>query len=178
MCIRDSFDIASEDSAKKLAEHCDNVLQGLEKSYSKMGINQKPYLFVKNNSGTYGLGVTKVESAEEVLSWNYKTRKKMKAVKGGGSISEVIIQEGISTYITSEELTAEPTIYLVGNQLAGGFLRAHSKKGALDSLNSPGAVYKRLCVTDLKIKTSDCPMENVYGWLAKLSLIAVAKEQI
>lgn len=174
----EDFDIASEDSAKKLAEHCDNVLQGLQESYDKMGINQKPYLFVKNNSGTYGLGVTKVESAEEVLSWNYKTRKKMKAVKGGGSISEVIIQEGISTYITSEELTAEPTIYLVGNQLAGGFLRAHSKKGALDSLNSPGAVYKRLCVTDLKIKTSDCPMENVYGWLAKLSLIAVAKEQI
>jgi len=172
------FDIGSEDSAKKLAEHCQDILDKLSKNYQAMGVKQKPYLFVKNNSGTYGLGVTKVESAEEVLAWNYKTRKKMKAVKGGGSISEVIIQEGISTYITSEDLTAEPTIYLVGNQLAGGFLRAHSKKGALDSLNSPGAVYKRLCVTDLKIDVSGSPMENVYGWLARLSLIAVAQEQL
>lgn len=174
----EGFEVGSEESAKKLASHCDDVLKKLATKYKELGIDTTPYLFVKNNSGTYGLGVTKVESAEEVLAWNYKTRKKMKAVKGGGSISEVIVQEGIPTYITSEDLTAEPTIYLIGNKLAGGFLRAHSKKGALDSLNSPGAVYKRLCVTDLSVNVSGCPMENVYGWLARLSLIAVAQEAL
>ncbi len=174
----EGFEVGSEESAQKLASHCEEVLEQLAGQYKEMGIKAKPYLFVKNNSGTYGLGVTKVESAEEVLAWNYKTRKKMKAVKGGGSISEVIIQEGIPTYITLEDLTAEPTIYLIGNKLAGGFLRAHSKKGALDSLNSPGAVYKRLCVTDLSVNVSGSPMENVYGWLARLSLIAVAQEAI
>jgi glutamate--cysteine ligase len=60
--------------------------------------------------------------------------------------------------------------------LAGGFLRTHVEKGPADSLNSPGAVYKRLCVSDLKVKQEGCPMENAYGWVARLAFLSVARE--
>ncbi|RYG56907.1 glutamate--cysteine ligase, partial [bacterium] len=66
--------------------------------------------------------------------------------------------------------------YLLGCNLAGGFLRTHADKGPTESLNSPGAVYKRLCVSDLKISVEGHPLENVYGWVAKLGLLAIGRE--
>jgi glutamate--cysteine ligase len=100
----------------------------------------------------------------------------MKAAKGGGGIASVIVQEGVPSMVTSDGATAEPAIYMLGCKLAGGFLRAHEKKAADESLNSPGAVYKRLCVSDLRVNVEGHPMENVYGWVARLSLLAVSQE--
>jgi glutamate--cysteine ligase len=64
----------------------------------------------------------------------------------------------------------------VGDSLAGGFLRTHEQKDEKDSLNSPGAVYKKLCLSDLKIKAEGCPLENVYGWVGKIGLLAIGRE--
>ncbi len=170
------FDLANEESTKQLAQVVQQMLDGIKKKYTEKNIQDEPFVFIKNNSGTYGLGVMQVKSAEEVLSLNYKTRKKMKAAKGGRDVSEVIVQEGVPTSLTSEGGAAEPTIYLLGCELAGGFLRSHSKKGPTESLNSPGAVYKRLCVSDLEIDLQGRCLENVYGWVAKLGLLAISRE--
>ena len=137
----------------------------------------KPFVFIKNNSGTYGLGIIQAKSGDDIRNLNYKSKKTMKAVKGGrGNISEVIIQEGIPSAILSDDKTAEPTLYMIGKKLAGGFLRTHDKKGPEENLNSPGAIYKKLCVTDLQISPSGYPMENVYGWVARIASLAVANE--
>lgn len=170
------FDINSEESRGELADRVGEILAELKKEYTERGITSEPTVFIKNNSGTYGLGVIKASSADEVRSWNNKSRKKMKAAKGGGGFTEVIIQEGVPTAVQSEGATAEPAIYMVGCQLAGGFLRTHDQKGPDDSLNSPGAVFKRLCVSDLNINVEGHPMENVYGWVGKLGFLASALE--
>lgn len=170
------FDINSEDSRKELAHKVDAFIERLAKDYEKRGITQKPFVFVKNNSGTYGLAVIKVESGQEVLDWTYKSRKKMKAAKGGRDVEEVIIQEGIPSVVKADGASAEPVIYMVGCELAGGFLRTHVEKTDTESLNSPGAVYKKLCVSDLMVRPESCPRENVYGWSAKLGMLAISRE--
>jgi glutamate--cysteine ligase len=170
------FDINDDSSRERLATQVDEVLGSLKAEYQHRKIVADPFVFIKNNSGTYGLGVTQVASGDEVRQWNNKLRKKMKAAKGGRSIEQVIIQEGIPTVITSQGATAEPTIYMIGCQLAGGFLRTHEAKGPRESLNSPGAVFRRLCVSDLNISVEGHPMENVYGWLAKIGFLAIARE--
>lgn len=170
------FDLNSEDNRKELASKVDQMLVNLKKQYSKYGVQQTPFVFVKNNSGTYGLAVIKVTSGEEVLSWTYKSRKKMKAAKGGREVEGVIIQEGIPSITKAEGASAEPVIYMIGCELAGGFLRTHSEKDETESLNSPGAVYKKLCVSDLALNPSGCPKENAYGWSAKMGLLAIAYE--
>lgn len=171
------FDVDSEDSRDRLAEKAAVVYERIQKNYKERGIQREPFLFVKNNAGTYGLGVIQVKHPEEIRSWTYKARKKMKAAKGGREITEVIIQEGIPTTVLNDAgKTAEPAIYMIGCQLAGGFLRAHGEKSDEDSLNSPGAVYQRLCIADLQVKMGDCPMENSYGWIAKLSFLSIARE--
>jgi len=171
------FEVDSEESREALAARAQVVYDRISANYKKRGIDREPFLFVKNNAGTYGLGVIPVKHPDEIKQWNYKARKKMKAAKGGREITEVIIQEGVPTTTHGESgQTAEPVIYMIGCQLAGGFLRTHSEKSDQDSLNSPGAVFQKLCVSDLQVKREGCPMENTYGWLAKLSFLSVARE--
>lgn len=170
------FDVNSDQSRDRLSKQAETVLHRMRNDYQQRGIKQDPFVFVKNNSGTYGLAVMQVESADEIRSWNYHIRKKMRAAKGGRSVTEVIIQEGIPSAKLVDEQVAEPVVYTIGFDLAGGFLRAHSQKGPHESLNAPGAVYRRLCVSDLKINVEGCPMENVYGWVARLSQLAIGME--
>jgi len=174
--LMEGFDIEDPQSREKLANQVDQMLDRLRSLYSAHGVKQEPFAFVKNNAGTYGLAVVKVTSGKDVLEWSYKLRKKMKASKGGREVSDVIIQEGIPSIVEHEGAAAEPVIYMIGCNLAGGFLRTHSEKTSTESLNSPGAVYKRLCVSDLEVKLSGCMNENVYGWTAKLGLLAIAYE--
>lgn len=171
-----NFDINNEGSRDQLAKAVDQFLLKLKNEYKKRGITQDPFCFVKNNSGTYGLAVVRVSSGAEIKDWTYKSRKKMKAAKGGRDVEEVIIQEGIPSIVISDNSSAEPVIYMVGCELAGGFLRTHAEKSSTESLNSPGAVYKKLCVTDLAEDRTSCPRENVYGWSAKLGLLAIGLE--
>lgn len=171
-----TFDINSDISRNELADQVDFFLNNLKNKYKEKNVTQTPFCFVKNNAGTYGLGVIKVNSGAEVKEWTYHARKKMKAAKGGRDIEAVIIQEGVPSVVTSDMASAEPVIYMIGCELAGGFLRTHADKSSTESLNSPGAVYKKLCVTDLMIQRNKCPFENVYGWSAKLGLLAIGLE--
>ncbi len=170
------FDLADDQSKEQLAQKVDEMLARIKEKYRKFQIAGEPFVFIKNNSGTYGLGVVKVASANEVRNFNYKSRKKMKAAKGGRDVEEVIIQEGVPSITRAEGITAEPAIYLIGCKLAGGFLRTHADKDETESLNSPGAIYKRLCVSDLNISVEEHPLENVYGCVARLGLLAIGRE--
>lgn len=171
------FEVDDEESREHLAAAANKLYARIKAKYEANGITREPFLFVKNNAGTYGLGVMQVKHPDEIKTWNYKSRKKMKAAKGGREITEVIIQEGIPTTTQTEGgKTAEPVIYMIGCQLAGGFLRTHGEKSDEESLNSPGAVFQRLCISDLNFKMGDCPMENSYGWVARLAFLSVAIE--
>lgn len=172
-----NFEVDSEESRDQLAEAAKKVFDRIQAKYVDHKIGREPFLFIKNNAGTYGLGVTQVKHPDEIKTWNYKARKKMKAAKGGREVTEVIIQEGIPTRVQAEGgKTAEPVIYMIGCQWAGGFLRAHGEKGAEESLNSPGAVFQRLCLSDLQIDLERCPRANPYGWVSKLAVLSVARE--
>jgi glutamate--cysteine ligase len=172
----DGFDIESEESKELLYTKATPFYSDLVSKMADMGIEAKPNLFLKNNSGTYGLGVMAVSNPEDIRSMSYKQRKKMKATKGGGGVTSVILQEGIPTITRDEDSTAEPVLYMIGPHRIGGFLRTHKKKGPSESLNSPGAVFKKLCISDLHVRKNEIPQENVYGWVAKIGTLACAIE--
>ena len=106
----ENFDMADDASREALALRVDAMLGRLREKYAKLGIQEQPVLFVKNNAGTYGLAVMRVQSADEIRALNYKSRKKMKAAKGGRDVEEVIIQEGVPSIVTNDGVTAEPAI--------------------------------------------------------------------
>lgn len=170
-------DFADPESLKRLAEKSQSFIDKLGEEYKKDRRNcAEPVLFIKNNQGTYGLGITTVRSGEEVMNLSSKDRKKMGYAKGGATVHEVILQEGIPTQVSADGDVAEPVIYLIGNQLAGGFMRTHKEKGRIENLNSPGAVFKRLCMSDLMVDIEGARLENVYGWVARLNALAIGRE--
>ena len=167
------FDPEDPSTLKNLKNRLEFFLQDLRVHYK----DQEPFAFLKNNSGTYGLGITWVQSPDEVDHWNYKTRKKMKASKGGRKVNKLILQEGIATALSSDaQACSEPVIYTLGAELVGGFLRTHSKKGVRENLNSPGAVYQKFCMSDLIVQVEGKDEENVYGWVSRLALLSLAYE--
>ena len=171
-----NFDPQSSLCLKRLKKEVAFFLSKLKPLYQKFFKGTVPFVFLKNNAGTYGLGMTALSSPEDIDHWNYKVRKKMKAGKGGNVVTELIIQEGIASHLEKEGAVAEPVIYMIGPHLTGGFLRAHKEKGRRDNLNSPGAVYRSLCVSDLELEVAGKPMENVYGWIAHLGALALTYE--
>jgi len=168
------FSVKNPESIHELKKSLIRFLKKLHPSYEKR--SETPFVFIKNNRGTYGLGVTSIQTPDEVENWNYKTKKKMKAAKEGQEFNQLILQEGIPTILSQSNGSAEPVIYTIGSELIGGFLRVHQKKGVRENLNSPGSVFKQLCMSDLKIQIEGKNEENVYGWVARISLLALALE--
>src|SRR3546814_162849 len=69
---------------------------------SDLGVKEKPFIIVKADAGTYGMGIMTVKSPDDVRGLNRKQRNKMSVVKEGLEVSEVIIQEGVYTFRSEE----------------------------------------------------------------------------
>ena len=179
-----------DEGTDRVAQIVQKVLENTERSYQAHKITQKPFVFVKNNSGTYGMGVMMVHSADEVRQMNRRTKNKMSVGKNKMQIESVVVQEGIPTATLVDRLAAEPVIYLVGCELIGGFLRTNTEKGIEDNLNSQGMVFRKLCMSDLRSPVrGDSPtptedeedskepiLELVYGSIARISALATGME--
>ena len=68
------------------------TLHKIRKKYDEYGIEQEPYVFVKADSGTFGMGIMTVKSGEEIYEINKKTRNKMTSMKEGVENTHLIIQ--------------------------------------------------------------------------------------
>lgn len=170
----------------RLVSTAGEMLSRLQKEHENRGIERKPALFIKNDAGTYGMGIMVINSIEELTKMNTRTKNKMSMGKNKSQIDSVIVQEGIPTLMTTEGHTAEPVIYMMGEELIGGFIRANSERSDMDNLNAQGMFFKKLCFKDLSDslqckKSAEFPedfptLEAVYGVIAKLSALAAAME--
>jgi glutamate--cysteine ligase len=121
------------------------LLSKLRKEYGKRGVHGNPFVFVKSNSGTYGMSVLSVLSGDEIRTLNAEGRKQMRVTKGGKPMRDVVIQEGITTSLRfGSDVVGEPVIYLVKSNVAGGFLRLNRGKSEFDNLNTKGMEFSCL----------------------------------
>lgn len=173
----ENVDIDDLESRHRLQTAAMELVQNVNKGRDQLAIPSTEHIFLKNNRGTYGLGVLALESPNQIEALSYKQRKKMKAAKGGVEIDDLILQESIPTSFQEKEGgVSEPVIYAVGPHMVGGFFRSHEAKGVDESLNSPGMVFKKLCFANTEIQHLELEAENVYGWIAKLGALACALE--
>ena len=158
----------------ELAAEVDDFIQRIKHKYHTLGIDREPVVFIKNDSGTYGLGILSVRSGEELLSLSNRKMRKLMYSKGGVEVENFLIQEGIPTRLeTADGGPVEPVVYLVDGQAASWFYRINEKKGDIDNLNSPSASFESY--TDV----GHLYGENAHGWhalVAELSMLAMGKE--
>ncbi|VDN04215.1 unnamed protein product, partial [Onchocerca ochengi] len=59
-------------SLETVAAKVDQVLSLVQKKYEEYKIKTQPYVFIKANNGTYGMGIITAVSGEEILTLNKK----------------------------------------------------------------------------------------------------------
>ncbi|MES2578953.1 MAG: glutamate--cysteine ligase [Pseudomonadota bacterium] len=166
-----------------LALKVEELLAKIKVKYAEYGVTQEPFVIVKADAGTYGMGIMTVKSPDEVRDLNRKARNKMSVIKEGQQVSEVIIQEGVYTFESINDAVAEPVVYMMDHFVIGGFYRVHNGRGADENLNAPGSHFEPLAF-EKPCTLPDCTgapdtVPNrfyAYGVVARLALLAAAIE--
>ncbi|MCX7209882.1 MAG: glutamate--cysteine ligase [Burkholderiales bacterium] len=169
---------------ENLASNVDMLLTKIRKKYKEYGIKETPFVIVKADAGTYGMGIMTVRDASEVKDLNRKQRNKMSVVKEGLEVSDVILQEGVHTFEQINDAVAEPVVYMMDRYVIGGFYRVHAERGVDENLNSPGAHFVPLAfaqqhaLPDLAAKPGTAAPNRfyMYGVVGRLALLAAAIE--
>lgn len=174
-------DFKQEQGLDCVAKSVATVLTRVREKYKEYGITSEPYVFIKADSGTYGMGIMTARAPEEVLSVNKKTRNKMQVIKEGAHVHEVIIQEGIPTIDNVDNQPAEPLIYLVDGVPAGGMWRVNSERDHLNNLNAAGMRFTGMCDEGEdecgKWKAVDDCHFRSFGLVAAIAALAAAREK-
>ncbi len=182
-CGRVNF--SAKEGEDCLAANVEAVLTEVQAKYDEYGIKEKPFVIVKADAGTYGMGVLTARSADDVRDLNRKERNKMAVVKEGLEVNEVIIQEGVYTFERVNDAVAEPVVYMIDQFVVGGFYRVNTDRGIDENLNSRGMSFVPLafetdCHTPDCGSAPDAPPNRfyTYGVVARLAMLAAAKELV
>tara|TARA_B100000579_G_C22823568_1_gene851903 strand:+ start:502 stop:1758 length:1257 start_codon:yes stop_codon:yes gene_type:complete len=179
------IDFKTKQGEECIVYHATKLFKLIEEKYDEYAINEKPYLMIKADSGTYGMGIIQVKSIDDIITINRKQRTKMTKTKGGNTLNSVILQEGIysNEKLSTPNEVVEPVIYSFGSNLVGGFYRVHQDKNNSENLNSPGMTFKpipfnNVCISPDHTQSiySDTNKFYIYGVVARLAILAAAKE--
>ncbi len=186
-----------KESIRRLHEEATLLWKSVKENYEKRGINEKARIFLKNDAGTYGLGVMSLEHPDDILSAGSRLKNKMRKGKEFVPVTQVILQETIPTCFVyrnkAQQLIAgEPVLYMVNGLPIGGFMRIHENLGdnaAVDNLNQPGSILEPLDCTKAtqsyarpfptprgKSPCSQFALKESYGFIARLHAVAAGLE--
>ncbi|MBI2485857.1 MAG: glutamate--cysteine ligase [Deltaproteobacteria bacterium] len=175
-----NVDFDNAEDRERVAVSSDSMLDKIRVEYNKRGIQESPFLFVKSNSGTYGMAVISVSSGNDIRTLNAEGRKRMRVTKSGKPVRDVVIQEGIPTSLRFRGNTVgEPVVYLVEANVAGVFLRLNKDKNEFDNLNTKGMEFS--CISfekEVDCENNECEKSfpPAYQLIARIASIAAGYE--
>ncbi len=175
-------DINEEKDRARLMDSASELFENIRQKYQEHQVGSKPYIVLKSDSGTYGMGVMMIEDSTDIFTLNRKRRNKMYKGKGSQVIRRYLLQEGVPTRYQIDQQVSEACIYQIENNLVGGFYRSHSAKSERDNLNTKGMDFKKMC-PHLR-KYGDCGVHHdinifdIYRILARIAGIAAHREII
>ena len=178
-------DFMKREGVDCLSSNVKSLLEAINTKYIEHDVDYAPFVMVKADAGTYGMGVMSIRSQDEISELNRKERTRMATTKEGQKVSQVIIQEGVYTHETwgDEETVAEPVVYMMDRQVVGGFYRVHGKRTTSQNLNTPGMRFEPLafldcCSTPEPNLEADCHQNRfyTYGVIGRLALLAASHE--
>jgi glutamate--cysteine ligase len=182
--VCDNVNFQEETGLDCLQTQVESLLNKIRRKYKEYGINEKPFVIVKPDNGTYGMGIMTVRDAKDMVELNRRTRNKMSVVKDGQQVTRVIIQEGVPTYEQMNAAVAEPVVYMIDRYVVGGFYRVHAERGIDENLNAPGASFVPLAFAaptqlprpGVKPGVSAPNRFYMYGVIARLAMLAASYE--
>ncbi len=175
-------DVNSDQGHQKLHDAAVKLFDDIRGKYKEHGINEKPFIFIKADAGTYGMGVIPIEDPAQILELNRKKRNDLLRGKSGQPVTRFLLQEGVPTIHRIEQSPSEVCVYQIDNNLIGGFYRYHTSKGSRENLNSPGGMaFQKMC-PHLDKYGQDCGVKHnlnvfdIYRILARIAGVATERE--
>lgn len=149
-----------------LAERAEKIIKLISEKHKEYNISSDPYLYVKADRGTFGMGVMMIKNPDELININKKHRHSMSVIKSGVKNTEVMIQEGVPTEERFNGHPAESLAYLTGGKVAEIFNRWNDSKDEFSNLNSKGMSFSS--------KENEIPVSKKF--IAELATLAVSLE--
>lgn len=167
-----------------LRSNVDALLTKVRRKYKEYGINEKPFVVVKADNGTSGMGIMTVRDVKDIEAFDRKGRKKAGAAPEGPPACDVIIQEGVLTNERMNDAVAEPVVYMMDRYVVGGFYRVHAERGADENLSAPGSRFVPLAFAEsarlpqpgMKPGASAPNRFYMYGVIGRLAMLAASYE--
>ena len=174
------MDVTAPTGGEALRTHVDALLAKIRRKYKEYGIHEKPFVIVKADQGSRGMGIMTVHDAREL-----ETLCQHKPARGPAEpVQDVIIQEGVLTHERIHDAVAEPVVYMIDRYVVGGFYRVHADRGVDQNLNAPGASFVPLAFDGgahlprpgAKVGASAPNRFYMYGVIGRLALVAASYE--
>jgi len=175
-------DVNNEADQQRLYQAGVKLFEEIQNKYREHNVEGKPFIFIKPDSGTYGLGVVPIEDPQQILELNRKKRNDLLRGKDEQTITHFLLQEGVPTIHRIEGHPCEVCVYQIDNNFVGGFYRYHETKGSRENLNSPGGMaFQKMC-PHLDKYGKDCGIEHnlnifdIYRILGRIAGAAAGRE--
>jgi glutamate--cysteine ligase len=167
-----------------LQTHTDALLTKIRRKYKEYGINEKPFVVLKADNGSCGMGTMTVRDAKELQVLGGKSNTRMAAMQKGQPVRDVIIQEGVLTQERLSGAVAEPVVYMMDRYVVGGFYRIHADRGVDENCNTTEANFVPLAfdhsthMPQLGARPGASAPNRfyMYGVVARLAMLAASYE--
>ncbi|MBK6614729.1 glutamate--cysteine ligase [Ottowia sp.] len=176
------IDIHEPSGGECLRTNVDALLGKLRRKYKEYGINEKPFVVVKADHGTRGMGIMTVRDVKDLAQLG----RKLPPGKDATQVprGEVIIQEGVLTNERIHDAVAEPVVYMIDRYVVGGFYRVHAERGTDENLNAPGERFVPLAFAGgaqlprpgARGEASAPNRFYMYGVIGRLAMVAASYE--
>lgn len=178
------LDLSTEEGMQTLRAGVDSLLAKIRKRYKEYGIKEKPFVVVKSDNGSTGMGAMTVRAAKQLQAVQPKARGTGSGPAQGGQVFDVILQEGVLTNERINDAVAEPVIYLMDRYVVGGFYRVHAERGPDEDLCAPGSSYVPLAFAEsmhlpqpgVRPGASAPNRFYMYGVIGRLAMLAASYE--
>ena len=179
-----ALDLSKAGAVDELSAHVDLLLTKIRRKYKEYGIKEKPFVVVKADNGSQGMGIMTVREVKDLEALRGKTHGLTAAGHSKDGACEVIIQEGVHSYERMNDAVAEPVVYMMDRYVVGGFYRVHASRGTDENLNAPGSSFVPLAFEQsthlpqpgIKPGASAPKRFYMYGVIGRLAMVAASYE--
>ena len=163
-----------------LSSNVDALLTKIRRKYKEYGIKEKPFVVVKADNGSHGMGIVTVRDVKDLAALAERAQSQDISTPA----CDILVQEGVLTKERMNDAVAEPVVYMMDRYVVGGFYRIHADRGIDENLNAPGSGYVPLAFE----QSTHLPQPGVkpgasvpnrfymYGVVGRLAMLAASYE--
>ena len=167
-----------------LSTNVDALLGKIRRKYKEYGIKEKPFVVVKTDNGSHGLGIVTVRDVKDLEALSLKAQSQKSGTREGLPALDFLVQEGVLTKERMNDAVAEPVVYMMDRYVVGGFYRIHAGRGADENLSAPGSSFVPLAFESsthlpqpgIRPGASAPNRFYMYGVIGRLAMLAASYE--